>query len=279
MVIGLVLIGFGGYRYWVLWGQFNESQTNLASTTADLLLKTDLLASTTAQRNQFFNELTEEQKQTLDLANEIDRANDKVDELKKIVETDKELLQKYSKVFFLNEHYVPSKLVDIPTEYLEVKNRPEQIHGEVWSNLRRLIRAAKNDDIVLTVVSGYRSFEKQTSLKSVYTVSYGVGANKFSADQGYSEHQLGTAVDFNTPGLVPTSLTFANSPAYQWLVENAHRFGFVLSYPKNNVYYQFEPWHWRFVGEDLADDLFNNSQYFYDLDQREIDTYLGKIFD
>jgi hypothetical protein len=61
--------------------------------------------------------------------------------------------------------------------------------------------------------------------------------------------------------------------------KNAYKYGFVLSYPKGNVYYVFEPWHWRFVGEKLAADLNKSGDYFYDWDQRKIDTYLVNVFD
>src|SRR5690606_38397067 len=98
--------------------------------------------------------------------------------------------------------------------------------------------------------------------------------------QGYSEHQLGTTIDFTTEGLGGGLVTsFENTPAFAWLADNAHKFGFTLSYPKGNAYYMYEPWHWRFVGEDLAEDLHEDDAYFYDWDQRKIDTYLIKIFD
>ena len=53
----------------------------------------------------------------------------------------------------------------------------------------------------------------------------------------------------------------------------------MLSYPKNNAYYIFEPWHWRFVGQDLAKDLQTDGLFFYDLDQRQLDEYLISFFD
>ena len=81
---------------------------------------------------------------------------------------------------------------------------------------------------------------------------YGSGANSFSADQGYSEHQLGTTVDFSTSSLGGSLNGFDQTEAYEWLDKNAHRFGFILSYSKDNAYYIYEPWHWRFVGKDLA---------------------------
>ncbi|MEK7495870.1 MAG: D-alanyl-D-alanine carboxypeptidase family protein, partial [Patescibacteria group bacterium] len=64
-----------------------------------------------------------------------------------------------------------------------------------------------------------------------------------------------------------------------WLTENAYKYGFILSYPKQNTYYRFEPWHWRFVGVALATKLHDGNKYFYDLSQREIDQYLVSIFD
>ena len=138
---------------------------------------------------------------------------------------------------------------------------------------------AEDDDIDITIISAYRSFDEQNALKGQFTQVYGEGANAFSADQGFSEHQLGTTVDFGTSAITSAQAVFVDTEAYQWLLKNAHRFGFVLSYPENNGFYIFEPWHWRFVGEDLARDLKRDDAYFYDWDQREIDEYLISIFD
>jgi D-alanyl-D-alanine carboxypeptidase len=142
-----------------------------------------------------------------------------------------------------------------------------------------MIEDAKEDEVNLLVVSGYRSFETQKSLKSAYSVNYGKGANTFSADQGFSEHQLGTTVDLTTKELGQNFSSFEKTKAYIWLTENAYKYGFTLSYPKGNAFYIFEPWHWRFVGLDLARTLQKEKKTFYDLDQREIDTYLVDIFD
>jgi D-alanyl-D-alanine carboxypeptidase len=117
-------------------------------------------------------------------------------------------------------------------------------------------------------------------IKNAYSVTYGAGtANSFSADQGYSEHQLGTTVDLITTGTGGKLAGFDTKPAYTWMLENAHKYGFTLSYPKNNGFYIFEPWHWRFVGVKLATDLYEDEQHFYELDQRKIDTYLASLFD
>ena len=202
-----------------------------------------------------------------------------VGQLDKLSKIDPELLMKYSKVSFLNEHYAPEKVTEIASTFRLKTDEPEYIHSKISRRLNNLLEDAQEDGISLLVVSGYRSFDEQKSLKSAYSVQYGFGANAFSADQGYSEHQLGTTIDFTTTEIGGGLNGFETTEAYAWLMEHAHEYGFVLSYPKDNTYYIFEPWHWRFVGEKLADDLHDDGKYFYDLEQREIDEYLISIFD
>ncbi len=203
-----------------------------------------------------------------------------IDTLQKLAKTDPELIKKYSKVYFLSENYIPVGLTTLPTEYTYSSNREERFLTGTWPHLKTLLDTAVSQGITLYVKSGYRSFEEQKSLKSSYSQLYGKGtANAFSADQGYSEHQLGTAVDFITTGLGGNLTGFDSTEGYKWLQNNAHRFGFVLSYPKGNDYYVYEPWHWRFVGVKLATYLAENNKRFYDMDQREIDTYLVSFFD
>lgn len=210
---------------------------------------------------------------------EVGSLNTTVDTLEKLSETDPELLQKYSKVYFLSEHYAPERLSAIDPNYLYNESKPESVHALVWPHLRDLLTAAHQAQIKLYVASGYRSFDEQASLKNAYSVTYGSGANAFSADQGYSEHQLGTAVDFITTGLGGRLEGFEGTAAYQWLLSNAHRYGFILSYPPNNQFYIFEPWHWRYVGVELATYLYTNGKRFYEIDQREIDGYLVTLFE
>jgi zinc D-Ala-D-Ala carboxypeptidase len=153
------------------------------------------------------------------------------------------------------------------------------IYAKVWPYLRSLLEAADKTGVKLLVASAYRSFGTQSTLKSAYTFTYGSGANTFSADQGYSEHQLGTTVDFTTSDLGANLSGFASTEAYQWLLDHAQDYGFTLSYPDRNAYYKFEPWHWRYVGRELASRLHDEGRFFYDFDQRVIDAYLIKLFD
>lgn len=199
--------------------------------------------------------------------------------LEKLSKTDPELLQKYSKVFFLNEHYAPPRLSQIEKAYTYDEARPEKVHASVLPHLEDMLNDAKDAKIELYVKSSYRSFEEQSALKSAYSVTYGAGsANQFSADQGYSEHQLGTTVDFITKGLGGQLSGFEKTTAYAWLREHAHEYGFILSYPEKNDHYIFEPWHWRYVGIKLATYLHTKNKNFYDLEQRQIDEYLVHVF-
>lgn len=248
-------------------------QTNLASTSK-------ALDAANTDRNDLSSRLEEQQKRGDTLNKQVSKITRTVNKLEKLTQTDKELLQKYSKVYFLNEHYVPEALENIKDQYVYDKTRQLQIHSEVQSFLEDMLDDAIEDNVDIKVISAYRSFNTQAQLKSGYKVTYGTSAaNQFSADQGYSEHQLGTTLDFTTASVGASFTNFEKTPAYTWLNDNAYRYGFILSYPKQNSYYQFEPWHWRFVGVDLARYLHRNNINFYNMDQREIDDYLGRIFD
>lgn len=233
----------------------------------------ELLVASTTQDWQM------ELKRNDQLAEQISGLATSVQALDKLSKTDKELLKKYSKVYFLSEHYTPERLATITPEFLYPERENLRIHSAVQNYLEQMLREASSSNHQILIVSAYRSFSEQASLKNGYKINYGSGANKFSADQGYSEHQLGTTVDLSLATLGPTTLNFGETTAYRWLIDNAHRFGFVLSYPPNNLYYQYEPWHWRFVGVALATKLKQEEKYFYNYPQRLIDSYLASIFD
>ena len=272
-IVALILAGYVAYQYRVL-----DDELKLVEG-YNLELTSQLEMSKTENLN--LTEETKYQQTIIDSFNgQIQNISSTVGVLNKLAQTDKELLKKYSKVYFLNENYVPTTLTQVDKEYAFSDNGNFLIHAEVWPYLKKLLNAARVDGIELLVASAFRSFDTQASLKSEYKVIYGAGtANQFSADQGYSEHQLGTSVDFTTPAVGGTFSKFKSDPAYQWLVNNAHKYGFIISYPEGNTYYKFEPWHWRFVGVSLAEFLHEENRYFYDLDQREIDAYLIKLFE
>lgn len=277
IIVLLVFIAFETYRYEsqniILKSKISELETSLQSSKSSA-------ANLKIEKEGLEQRLRDEEEENSSLLNQNRKISKKVDTLTKLTETDPELLVKYSKVYFLNENYVPKSLATIDSKYLFSKDKPLEILRDVDPFLKDLLNDAEDDGVVIFIASAYRSFGEQATLKSAYRVTYGAGtANQFSAEQGYSEHQLGTALDFISPVNGILSVSFDVTPEYKWLEKNAYRYGFILSYPQNNAYYQYEPWHWRFVGTSLARKLHRENKYFYDLDQREIDPYLVKIFD
>lgn len=282
-VLAILSIGAGTYGYSLLAGELARSQEMLAVTAKeaeerektlqeDLRLKTEENITLAGELRLLEEERDADKKTVRTLSHTVNN-------LEKIVATDPELLAKYSKIYFLNENYAPAKLSNIAAEFAFQKERTYEIHAEAAPFLEDLLKDAKEEGLSLVVASSYRSFSAQAALKSGYRVRFGVGANAFSAEQGYSEHQLGTAVDFTTPSVGGMFVGFDKTDEFKWLTKHAHEYGFILSYPKGNTYYQYEPWHWRFVGKKLAERLHEDEDYFYDLDQRVIDTYLGELFD
>lgn len=291
------LIGYAYSRIFLLSNEITRLSSNFASTTAVLSQKSDKLnesiialnnktaqisgnLSVTDQNIQNTKKSVEDvMSQVGGVEQTVGKITGAVSVLERLSKTDPELLQKYSKIFFLNEYYAPERLSEIDSTYLYSEKKAEVFHSLVWPHLKGLLETAKAGGITLFVKSAYRSFDEQKSVKSSYSIIYGKGnANQFSADQGYSEHQLGTTVDLITTGLNGNLAGFEKTQAYIWMQNNAYKYGFILSYPENNTYYIFEPWHWRYVGVDLATRLKNEGKNFYDIDQREIDKYLPDIF-
>src|SRR5690606_4638240 len=289
VALAVLAIAAGGFIWW----QSQENAKEVAALQADietrdkeLALKesvinelSEVLQMTTEELEDTEDRLRGEKERNDDMESQVRKLAGTVSDLDKLSKTDKELLQKYSKVYFLNEHYIPESLREIDDEWKYDETRSHQLHTKVMPFFEDMLEDAKDDGVELWVTSAYRSFEYQSQLKGAYTVTYGSGANAFSADQGFSEHQLGTTIDFTTRGLGGGLNGFQNTPAYTWLLENAHKYGFTLSYPEGNSYYVYEPWHWRFVGKKLAKDLRNDNAHFYDWEQRKIDQYRLNIFD
>lgn len=267
-----VALGYGGYRYVELTKTFESTTSKLASSTQGY-------KSLEERVIELQETLRAEQERNGTFAAQITQISGTVGTLDKLAKTDKELLAKYSKVYFLSEHYLPVSISNIPSKFVYPEGKTVSLAARVEPYLTSLMQRAVEDGIDLRITSGYRSFGEQASLKTSYRVTYGTGANAFSADQGYSEHQLGTTIDFTTATGKGSLVGFDKSEAYTWLLSHAYEYGFVLSYPKGNAYYQYEPWHWRFVGINLATRLHQDGEYFYNVDQRDIDSYLVSLFD
>lgn len=277
----MLLIGgtFGYLKYSELDSHLSHTSEELASSTEKVNTLSSFLSDKTEENVALSEALENEKNKNEVFERQIKDISGTVGYLAKLQATDPELLKKYSRVYFLNENYAPKKLALIPKTWLYNGESTLEIHADVALHLTDLLEEADEDGLSLRIISAFRSFDTQAALKTNYRVTYGSGSNQFSADQGYSEHQLGTTLDFTTPTVGSSFTGFEKTPEYAWLLEHAHKYGFILSYPKNNKFYQYEPWHWRFVGVELATKLHREEKYFYDMDQRDIDQYLGDIFE
>ena len=126
-----------------------------------------------------------------------------------------------------------------------------QMEKEAAKHFKEMVNAAKKEGISIYNVSGYRSFNTQKNLYNNYVSRDGKAkADTYSARAGTSEHQTGLATDVNS-----ISTSFENTKAFKWLNINAHKYGFILRYPKGKEFitgYMYEPWHYRYVGVDVA---------------------------
>jgi len=286
VILSILLIAGAGAWFFVydeLLDKRAEAKETSRELQASLIAGAELLVENKSLLEQFElleERLEDEQDKFDDLEDQVSDSLEVVALIRKASQIDEELLQKYSQVFFLNEHYIPKELASIDKSFKYYPNRDMKILEPVSPFLDELLEDAKDDEIELLILSAYRSFDTQAQLKGQYVQTFGTTvANRFSADQGYSEHQLGSTVDFTTNEVGSNLSTFESSEAFEWLEKHAYKYGFVLSYPENNGYYIYEPWHWRFVGKDLAKELQKKNLGFYDLDQRTIDEYRVDLFE
>lgn len=163
-----------------------------------------------------------------------------------------------SKTHPISIDYIPSslKIPDIATR-TDKSDSERSTRSDIETPLINMFTAAAAAGYNLMIGSGYRS----AALQKIYFDSYAstageAAANQYIAYPGQSEHQTGLAVDISTISRnCYLSECFANTDDGLWLVDNAYKFGFILRYPKGKesiTGYQYEPWHFRYVGIDLA---------------------------
>ena len=181
----------------------------------------------------------------------------------------------------LGADYVPENLVDIDTSYT---NGGKQIKLEktALDALISMLDKMKEDGITnVTITSAYRDYEYQKKLFDGYCAREKEAHPAWSEDEikaevltysaapGTSEHQSGLCVDLFTTemeGLYnygsetknPYDKGFAETKAFEWLCENAHKYGFILRFPENKTGvtgYSYESWHYRYVGVQVAKEI------------------------
>ena len=130
-----------------------------------------------------------------------------------------------------------------------------RLHAAAAEKFRSMEADARAQGVILAVLSGYRSTDTQDSLffgVKEQRVQDAAKRAEVSAPPGYSEHHTGYAIDLGDANAPATHLSpkFENTAAFKWLEQNAAKYSFELSFPKNNSQgISYEPWHWRFVGD------------------------------
>ncbi len=152
-------------------------------------------------------------------------------------------------------------------EYYNTEGREYFIEPRVQPFVEGILLDAIEAGHNINVTSGYRSYEIQVEtfeywvrynqeIRGIDRATAEIEANTISARPGFSEHQLGTTVDLNSIDCEAfTDVCPANEELWVWLAENAHEYGFILSYPEGKedmTGYRFEPWHYRWIGVENA---------------------------
>ncbi len=153
---------------------------------------------------------------------------------------------------FVDGVLLANKTYSLPASY-----DPKGLTKETSAAFKKMQTAAYKDGISLWVCSGYRSYYDQRYLYNMYCNRDGkAAADKYSARPGYSDHQTGMAIDVNN-----ASDSFGGTREAKWLANNCAKYGFIIRYPKGKeayTGYQYEPWHIRYVGTPLAQNITNS---------------------
>lgn len=176
-----------------------------------------------------------------------------------------DLLTIVTLTYGISREYVPDDLIPL-AEKLPMSvtmGFPSEIRSPAFEPLVAMVEAMQAQGLRPQVLSAYRSYAAQAIAWDKWNELYPEHAHIISAPPGYSEHQLGTVVDFGSPELagivgqedIEFHTYFYKTSEGAWLAENAHLYGFTLSFPADASEvsgFYYEPWHYRYVGPEMA---------------------------
>lgn len=193
-----------------------------------------------------------------------------------------DLLAAVTLTYGLSRDYVPQDLVPLADELpMQVTmGYPSQIREVAFWPLVQMINDMQEEGLQPQILSAYRSYAAQAIAWDKWNELYPERAAIISAPPGYSEHQLGTVLDFGSPELaaivgqpdIEFHTYFYKTSEGIWLAENAHRYGFTMSFPAEATElsgFYYEPWHFRYVGIEMA-------TFLHDLDSSLTEYQLAK---
>ncbi len=156
-----------------------------------------------------------------------------------------------NKYIQMKDNYIPENLENLDTSY---SRSGMKLVKNAKIALEKMIQEAKEEGYTIRVMSSYRSYNYQVNLYNRYKEEDGEEkADTYSARPGFSEHQTGLCIDIDDNKLNYTD--FENSKSFNWMQENAHKYGYILRYPEDKTEitgYTYESWHYRYVGEKIA---------------------------
>lgn len=169
------------------------------------------------------------------------------------------LVNKFNK---LSKDYNPDDLVEVSSVYSFGSG--QKLRQEAFDAFKDMFNDAKKKDLTLIINSSYRTYENQEETYNYYYERNGKKyADGIAARAGFSEHQTGFSIDIQTYN--SSASTFEEFDEFKWLQENAHKYGYILRYPKNKEYltgYNYESWHYRYVGVEAATYIYENNITF-----------------
>lgn len=157
----------------------------------------------------------------------------------------------------LSEDFVPGDLVKISDKY--ASNDKMYASRLSLNAFIEMHDAALREGYEIVINSAYRSYQEQQDIVDLYLGVYGQNyVNNFVARPGFSEHQTGLAFDIGSRKVN----VFANSEEYKWMTDNSYKYGFINRFPKKYetiTGFRVEPWHFRYVGKDIAKYIYDNN--------------------
>ena len=177
------------------------------------------------------------------------------------------LVNKYN---YLKDDYIPTNLVSIDKKYTDSS---KLLVKEANESLIKMIKDIEKDNLYIKIISAYRSYDYQKTLYEKYTLKDGKdNADTYSARPGYSEHQTGLVIDISNNEVDYNN--FDKTEEYNWMINNSYKYGYILRYPKgkeNITGYNYESWHYRYVGEKIAEYIHKNDITFDEYYARFLD--------
>lgn len=171
-----------------------------------------------------------------------------------------EYLMLINKYYGLKSTFIPTNLTTISIHDSWGESGTQMIKEVVYNAFTNMKDAAKSYEINLMINTSYRSYESQDNIYTAYKEDRGMRyADTYAARAGHSEHQTGLALDIYSLE-DPSKATFEGSNTYNWLILNCYKYGFILRYPSDKTEitgFDSEPWHYRYVGIDVATEIHN----------------------